>query len=167
MINEASPDTLVRVKSRLVIDHVSPTDRTYTCLARAGGQYTYASSIVSSSNTKSHNYTDILSLSSNLMKGPKEPTIVYFYSVVLETIGSNIILPCQTVGRPRPDIYWLDANDNVINGQDHRFKVLNHGNLLISSLRWADMGAYTCVAKNAFAKDSITTFVYPLGNELE
>lgn len=44
-------------------------------------------------------------------------------------------------------------------------QTLPTGELLISDLKWNDMGTYTCVAKNGIAKDTIQTFIYPLRNE--
>jgi hypothetical protein len=36
------------------------------------------------------------------------------------------------------------------------------GDLVISEIRWADMGKYTCVAENKLGRDTATTFLYPL-----
>lgn len=103
-----------------------------------------------------------MNLNSNRLTGPKAPKIVYNYVFLFEFIGSDIVLPCKTIGRPRPEVFWFDDDDNIINGQDPRLSVLNNGDLVITGLRWADMGGYTCVAKNHIGKDSVTVFLYPV-----
>lgn len=81
----------------------------------------------------------------------------------MEPMNSDIILPCKTVGTPKPDIFWIDNNKNkIISNEDSRVMVMPDGELRIKNLDWLDMGDYTCVASNDFSKDSITTFVYPL-----
>lgn len=49
----------------------------------------------------------------------------------------------------------------MIGAQNPRQKVLPNGDLLISPLRWSDMGTYTCIARNPISKDTAETFVYP------
>lgn len=46
-----------------------------------------------------------------------------------------------------------------------RFKVLGTGELLITNLRFNDMGTYICLAKNSVSKDVVSTFLYPLANK--
>lgn len=142
LISETSPDALVRVRSRLIIEHSSSSERTYTCVGRAGSKTAYESTTVySAPGHKSHNITEFLSLNS----GAKKARIVMYYSVLFDTIGRNVILPCKAAGRPNPEIYWLDQDDNIISGRDHRLRVHPSGSLYISSLRWSDMGTYTCI----------------------
>lgn len=88
--------------------------------------------------------------------------IVLFNTFLMETIGSNIILPCKTVGKPKPQVYWFDNKQQLISNQNPRIRVLQDGELSFENLLWSDMGTYTCVARNAFSKDSIETFVYPM-----
>lgn len=97
-----------------------------------------------------------------MLSGPKAPKIVNYYLVFFELIGSDIVVPCKAIGRPRPEVFWFDDDDNLINGQDPRFSVLNNGDLVITGLRWSDMGTYTCVAKNHVGKDNATSFIYPV-----
>lgn len=184
VITESSPNAITRVQSRLILDHSKAHERTYTCIGRAGGQSDYSSTVVFVTAPKQENLTEILNLN-NVFGGLRKARITLNYETIFETIGSNLVLPCQAVGRPLPEIYWLDDNNNVINGQDSRFKVnsrntsklnvcriikpffyfiqtLPTGELIISNLRWMDMGTYTCVAKNALAKDTTQTFIYPV-----
>lgn len=161
-ITETSPNALVRVRSRLIIEHTSSVERTFTCVGRAGSKTAYESTtIYSTPGHKSHNITELLSLNG----GAKKARIILYYSVLFDAIGTNVILPCKATGRPDPDIYWLDPDDNIISGRDHRLRVHPSGSLYISGLRWSDMGTYTCIAKNALDKDSVSTFVYPIMNE--
>ncbi|XP_055716795.1 neural/ectodermal development factor IMP-L2 isoform X1 [Phlebotomus papatasi] len=169
VVSEASPNALARVRSRLILEHAAPTERTYTCVGRSGSQTAFASTTVIASphhGRPKHNLTsDIINTLLSPGGGAQKPRIVLYYTVVLELLGSDIVLPCNTIGRPRPDIYWLDGNDNLISGQEPRYRVLPTGELIITNLKWSDMGGFTCVARNALAKDTITTFVYPVLNE--
>lgn len=166
MIGESNPNSLARVRSRLIIDYTNSNERQYTCVGRAGGQIAYATTTVLSTpggHFGKHNLTELLSMNNMMLNsGPKKVRVVLYYKVILEQIGSNLMLPCKAVGRPHPEIYWLDNNDRVISGQDPRFKVLSSGELLITNLSWPDMGGYTCVARNAISKDAVSTFVYPV-----
>lgn len=101
---------------------------------------------------------DLLRLSD---KGPKKTRIVSYYTTLFSTIGENVILPCQATGRPFPEFYWTNANDDIIGDQNPRFKVLPNGDLMILQLKWSDMGTYRCTAQNAVSKDSVETFLYP------
>lgn len=80
---------------------------------------------------KPQNLTELLTLNNNIISGPQQARVVLYYSVVMETIGSSIVLPCRAIGRPRPEIFWLDNNENIITNQDPRFKVRT--NLLLHS----------------------------------
>lgn len=160
VIVESSSDSMVRLTSRLIIDRASPSDREFTCVGRAGSKTDYASATVPGVTTtgRTHNLTELLAID-----GPKKPRIVLFYSAIFELMGSNIVLPCNIAGRPYPEIFWLDQNEQLVNGnQDGRVRVLPTGDLLITNLEWLDMGVYTCIARNPAGKDSITTFVYPV-----
>lgn len=142
MIAETSPNALVRVRSRLIIEHSSSSERTFTCVGRSGSKTAYESTtIYSTPGHKAHNITELLSLNS----GAKKARIVMYYSVLFDAIGTNVMLPCKAAGRPNPEIYWLDPDDNIISGRDHRVRVHPSGSLYISSLRWSDMGTYTCI----------------------
>jgi len=163
LISESSPSALVRVRSRLIIDRMSLTERTFTCVGHSGSKTTFATTTVYPAPSNSHNITDLLSR--NSLSGPRKTRIVLFYSVIFETIGRNVLLPCKAAGLPHPEIYWLDPEENIVNEQSGRYKVLSTGELLITSLRWSDMGTYTCIARNPLAKDTATSFVYPISDE--
>jgi len=76
-------------------------------------------------------------------------------------MGSNIQLPCRVHARPRAEITWLN-NENKEIVQGHRHRVLANGDLLISEIKWEDMGNYKCIARNVVGKDTADTFVYPV-----
>uniref|UniRef100_A0A336M8U6 CSON006810 protein n=1 Tax=Culicoides sonorensis TaxID=179676 RepID=A0A336M8U6_CULSO len=162
LISESDPTIMTTVRARLVIDHQIGTERTYTCVARAGGKTVYASTTV---HKGPRHLTKQLNLPDLLVSKKRPVRITHYFKNVLALMGSNLILPCKTNGRPRAEITWLDVDDNVITGQETRFKTLPTGELIISDLKWSDMGSYTCVAKNGFSKDTISTFIYPTKDE--
>ncbi|KAJ0170613.1 hypothetical protein K1T71_013984 [Dendrolimus kikuchii] len=91
---------------------------------------------------------------------PLEPHIVVSYKMYVDNIGNNIVLPCRVKGHPRPHVTWRD-NKGVVVKRDPRMKVLHSGELVITSLRWSDMGEYICQANNMFGSQLAKTFVYP------
>ena len=68
-------------------------------------------------------------------------------------VGSDIILPCEAKGNPKPDIFWLKGNLDVsVFGQ--RFQVLPNGYLKIIAVQEVDEDVYTCVANNVISRRS-------------
>lgn len=164
IISETSPTTMARVVSRLVLDHSSrAAESTYTCIGRSGGQIAVASTTVYHVDGPRSNFTDILKTGHHMFMHLKQARVTLHYKALFEYMGSRVILPCKTVGRPLPEITWKNEEGNAISSmQDPRFRTLATGELVINDLRWADMGSYTCVAKNAISKDEAETFLYPI-----
>ncbi|XP_071034968.1 netrin receptor UNC5C isoform X2 [Parasteatoda tepidariorum] len=64
-------------------------------------------------------------------------------------IEGQISLQClPPEGVPPPEILWLKSGDLIDTARDPNFIISNEGNLLISVVRLADMGNYTCMARN-------------------
>lgn len=173
VISEDAPTSVARVVSRLVIDRAShATQTTYTCIGRTAGLESSSSTIVYHVDSVAQlgNFSDVPLLrpsptvdSMHLFKNLKGARITLHFRTLFENMGSTVVLPCKASGRPLPEITWLNEEGNVVGSmQDPRFRTLPTGELIITGLRWADMGSYTCVAKNAFSKDESETFVYPI-----
>uniref|UniRef100_A0AB40DP27 Ecdysone-inducible protein L2 n=1 Tax=Drosophila simulans TaxID=7240 RepID=A0AB40DP27_DROSI len=156
-VAEEAPSAIVRVRSSHIIDHVLSEARTYTCVGRTGSKTIYASTVVhpprSSRLTPEKTYP-----------GAQKPRIIYTEKTHLDLMGSNIQLPCRVHARPRAEVTWLN-NENKEIVQGHRHRVLPNGDLLISEIKWEDMGNYKCIARNVVGKDTADTFVYPVLNE--
>lgn len=75
--------------------------------------------------------------------------------------GSDVILPCKSVGNPKPDLVWFDPDSQVITDNE-KFTVLSDGELKIQSITWADMGIYVCKVNNSVGDDYVETFLYPM-----
>ncbi|XP_072514899.1 muscle, skeletal receptor tyrosine-protein kinase isoform X1 [Salminus brasiliensis] len=63
-------------------------------------------------------------------------------------LESKAVLPCLTLGYPKPDISWM-KNDDFIK-VDSRISILEFGALKIHNIKKEDAGQYRCVAKNSF-----------------
>uniref|UniRef100_A0A3P8Y9C5 receptor protein-tyrosine kinase n=1 Tax=Esox lucius TaxID=8010 RepID=A0A3P8Y9C5_ESOLU len=63
-------------------------------------------------------------------------------------IESKAVLPCVTLGNPKPEISWI-KDDNLIQVSD-RISILDYGALKIHNIKKEDAGQYRCVAKNSF-----------------
>ncbi|XP_054706499.1 netrin receptor UNC5C-like [Uloborus diversus] len=64
-------------------------------------------------------------------------------------IEGQISLQClPPEGVPLPEVLWLKNGEKIDTAKDPNFIISNEGNLLISVVRLADMGNYTCVARN-------------------
>ncbi|CAK1549147.1 unnamed protein product [Leptosia nina] len=151
-IIDTNPSSLGRVSSTLLVSrNEAPCE--YTCLIVAGSKTARASTIVYSSDITSE-----LTERSKLV--PLAPKILVSYKVFVDVIGSNIVLPCRVKGHPRPIVTWKDNSGNPVK-KDPRMKVLRSGELVISSLRWSDMGEFSCRATNLFGSAEANTFVYP------
>ncbi|XP_035780952.1 neural/ectodermal development factor IMP-L2-like [Anopheles albimanus] len=176
VITEETPTSVARVVSRLVIDRSSRASQaTYTCIGRSAGQLAMASTVVyhiDATGSRLGNFSDLMLLRP-VGAGATSPThsfmnlknarITLHYKTLFENMGSTVVLPCKAVGRPVPEITWLNEDGSVVGSlQDPRLRTLPTGELIITGLRWTDMGTYTCVAKNAISKDEAETFIYPV-----
>ncbi|XP_038590634.1 muscle, skeletal receptor tyrosine-protein kinase [Micropterus salmoides] len=63
-------------------------------------------------------------------------------------VESKAVLPCVTLGNPKPDVTWL-KDDELIKVSD-RVTVLDYGALKIHNIQKEDAGQYRCVARNSF-----------------
>ncbi|XP_068615962.1 muscle, skeletal receptor tyrosine protein kinase-like, partial [Brachionichthys hirsutus] len=63
-------------------------------------------------------------------------------------LESKAVLPCVTLGNPKPAVTWL-KDDDLIKVSD-RVTILDYGALKIHNLQKEDAGQYRCVAKNSF-----------------
>ncbi|CAG9790036.1 unnamed protein product [Diatraea saccharalis] len=154
---ESNPNSLGRITSTLLITHSDGSD-VYTCLATSASKMVRASTVITSSGKT----TDPTERSKLL---PLEPRILVSYKAFVDTIGNTVILPCKARGYPRPTISWRD-NNGVLVTKNPRMKVLRSGELVISPLRWSDMGEFTCHATNTFGNGSASTFLYPAVSDI-
>uniref|UniRef100_A0AAQ5YCL8 receptor protein-tyrosine kinase n=2 Tax=Amphiprion ocellaris TaxID=80972 RepID=A0AAQ5YCL8_AMPOC len=63
-------------------------------------------------------------------------------------IESKAVLPCVTLGNPKPDVTWL-KDDELIKVSE-RVTILDYGALKIHNIQKEDAGQYRCVARNSF-----------------
>ncbi|XP_070845552.1 muscle, skeletal receptor tyrosine-protein kinase [Chaetodon trifascialis] len=63
-------------------------------------------------------------------------------------VESKAVLPCVTLGNPKPDVTWL-KDDELIKFSD-RVTILDYGALKIHNIQKEDAGQYRCVARNSF-----------------
>ncbi|KAJ8007506.1 hypothetical protein DPEC_G00118200 [Dallia pectoralis] len=63
-------------------------------------------------------------------------------------IESKAVLPCVTLGNPKPEISWIKDNDLI--QMSERISILDYGALKIQNINKADAGQYRCVATNSF-----------------
>lgn len=175
VVTESSGTGIARVRSRLILDHI-PTvgEHRFTCVGHVGGQVVHATTVVKTSSSElfpvslgGHSHrapsADILNhlgLATSTM--PVAPRITRYFNVLLENIGNTVILPCDAYAQPHPQVYWIDNKESLVSRHDPRLKVLPDGSLLITNLKWDDMGGFSCVAKNDLGKDTKSTFLYPM-----
>ncbi|KAJ8976596.1 hypothetical protein NQ317_005786 [Molorchus minor] len=153
---------LAKVGSRLVINYVLPRHQdVYRCVAESGVQVATAASrlIVSNKEGREMNFTQLIN--AKILGAHHIPRVTFWASTFMSNIGTDVILPCRFVGNPKPNLYWLDNNNKIIEN-DERFTILPDGELRIRNILWTDMGGYTCVVENSVGEDSIETFLYPM-----
>ncbi|XP_034484131.1 neural/ectodermal development factor IMP-L2 [Drosophila innubila] len=161
-VSEDAPTAIVRVRSVHVIDYMLSAPRIYTCVGKTGSKTIYASTTVHPSHTDEGLAGMIVP--EKPYQGAHKPRITYTQKTHLDLMGSSIMLPCKVHARPHAKITWRNNEDKEI-VQSERFRVLPSGDLLISNLKWEDMGNYKCIAHNAVGRDSADTFVYPVLKE--
>ncbi|XP_066038488.1 muscle, skeletal receptor tyrosine-protein kinase isoform X2 [Chamaea fasciata] len=61
--------------------------------------------------------------------------------------GLKAVLPCTTMGNPKPSVSWVKGETVV--KETARIAVLDSGNLRIHNVQREDAGQYRCVAKNS------------------
>ncbi|XP_015705378.1 muscle, skeletal receptor tyrosine-protein kinase isoform X2 [Coturnix japonica] len=61
--------------------------------------------------------------------------------------GLKAVLPCTTMGNPKPSVSWIKGETVV--KENARIAVLDSGNLRIHNVQREDAGQYRCVAKNS------------------
>uniref|UniRef100_H3BWN1 receptor protein-tyrosine kinase n=1 Tax=Tetraodon nigroviridis TaxID=99883 RepID=H3BWN1_TETNG len=77
-----------------------------------------------------------------------EPQIKRHPTNLTLLVESKAVLPCVTLGNPKPDVTWL-KDDELIKISD-RVTILDYGALKIHNVRKEDAGQYRCVARNSF-----------------
>ncbi|CAL8129109.1 unnamed protein product [Orchesella dallaii] len=87
----------------------------------------------------------------NLIVDLHIPARIASFPVVRNTeIGKHCRLPCRTAGTPSPKVLWF-KNNVALAAQG----LLKNGSLLISRVKDADEGVYTCRAENEHGSDEI------------
>ncbi|XP_064357138.1 matrix-remodeling-associated protein 5 isoform X3 [Dromaius novaehollandiae] len=74
---------------------------------------------------------------------------------VEKNVGDPIVLPCNAVAIPEPQLSWILPNSRVLNDLSNSSKgyVLDNGTLLIPKSHVSDSGHYRCVAVNLHGSD--------------
>ncbi|KYB26923.1 Neural/ectodermal development factor IMP-L2-like Protein [Tribolium castaneum] len=163
MISETPSEGLGKIKARLVINYLLPVHSgRFTCVAESGSKIVTADSTIYVIKKEGfeHNFTQVLT--TKILGAHHVPRISLWAPTYMDVIGTNVILPCRTLGNPKPSQMWIDPQGQIIGENDLRVSALPDGSLSIRSLSWADMGVYTCVARNMVGQDSVETFLYPM-----
>ncbi|KAM9425767.1 muscle, skeletal receptor tyrosine-protein kinase [Pholidichthys leucotaenia] len=113
----------------LVIPHVTETDNgEYCCLAKNGiGEPAKSCGALQ------------LKMKPQIKRHPTNLTLL---------VESKAVLPCVTLGNPKPEVTWL-KDDELIKVSE-RVTVLDYGALKIHTIQKEDAGQYRCVARNSF-----------------
>ncbi|KAK4872373.1 hypothetical protein RN001_014402 [Aquatica leii] len=157
ILDDSSLHGMAKTRSRLVIYSAHKIhEAVYTCIAKAGSELAsaYTKLLLLVNNHVEMNYTQFFT-----MHTPAR--IVQYNTIYLDDIGNDIALSCKAVGKPTPDIIWIDPLEQVIEN-DGRLTISSDGQLKIRNIKWDDMGGYTCVARNSIGEDTISTFLYPM-----
>ena len=71
--------------------------------------------------------------------------------LVVTYLNSQVVLPCNTSGNPKPTIKWLKANPygNRVIEENNRVSVHSNGSVVINNVQYSDKGQYVCRANNS------------------
>ncbi|NXP47578.1 MXRA5 protein, partial [Heliornis fulica] len=80
---------------------------------------------------------------------------------VEKNVGDPIVLPCNAVANPEPQLSWILPNSQILNDLSNSSKgyVLDNGTLLIPKSHVGDSGHYRCVAVNQRGSDQFAVRV--------
>ncbi|KFV96171.1 Matrix-remodeling-associated protein 5 [Eurypyga helias] len=80
---------------------------------------------------------------------------------VEKNVGDPIVLPCNAVATPEPQLSWILPNSQVLNDLSNSSKgfILDNGTLLIPKSHVSDSGHYRCVAVNQQGSDQFAVRV--------
>ncbi|NWH62681.1 MXRA5 protein, partial [Geococcyx californianus] len=80
---------------------------------------------------------------------------------VEKNVGDPIVLPCNAVAIPEPQLSWILPNSQVLNDLSNSSKgyLLDNGTLLIPKSHVSDSGHYRCVAVNQQGSDQLVVRV--------
>ncbi|NXX90806.1 MXRA5 protein, partial [Centropus bengalensis] len=78
-----------------------------------------------------------------------------------KNVGDPIVLPCNAVAIPEPQLSWILPNSQVLNDLSNSSKgyMLENGTLLIPKSHVSDSGCYRCVAVNQQGSDQFVVRV--------
>ncbi|NXT78381.1 MXRA5 protein, partial [Zapornia atra] len=78
-----------------------------------------------------------------------------------KNVGDPIVLPCNAVAIPEPQLSWILPNSQILNDLSNSSKgyVLDNGTLLIPKSHVSDSGHYRCVAVNQQGSDQFAVRV--------
>lgn len=156
VINPMSSIATTKVYAKYIVDRILTEDLILTCVAQSGSKVMYARTKI----------TPPTQLPGEVPVDPEQftqfaPRIVYSERIHLQMMGSNVILPCKVHARPEAVVTWYNENGLKV-AQMPRYKFLPSGSLLITNLKWEDMGSYKCVAENDLGSDEAEVFLYPI-----
>ncbi|XP_069779050.1 muscle, skeletal receptor tyrosine-protein kinase [Narcine bancroftii] len=77
-----------------------------------------------------------------------KPKIIRPPTDVRVLLGSKVVLPCSTMGNPKPAISWF-KDETALKNDQPRTSVLESGNLRIRNVQLEDAGKYQCLARNS------------------
>ncbi|NXE07407.1 MXRA5 protein, partial [Lophotis ruficrista] len=80
---------------------------------------------------------------------------------VEKNVGDPIVLPCNAIANPEPQLSWILPNSQVLNDLSNSSKgyMLDNGTLLIPKSHVSDSGYYRCVAVNHQGSDQFVVRV--------
>jgi hypothetical protein len=87
--------------------------------------------------------------------------ILSFSTIVSIPWKMDVNFDCQTVGNPRPELFWTFNSTRIEDGQ--RSKVFSNGTLRLLSVSLSDAGNYTCNVHNIHNSESLIHILRVLG----
>ncbi|XP_009897406.2 coiled-coil domain-containing protein 141 [Dryobates pubescens] len=89
----------------------------------------------------------------------KQPSFIQKFGHKTLQEGEDLILHCTIQGKPKPHVYWMKNNIQVVSGDVSIEKLGDNYYLLKRNVVLADTGEYICVASNEIGKARCSAFV--------
>ena len=79
--------------------------------------------------------------------------------MVTASVSDTVSLECRATGSPTPEIRWRHTRPNNKLSNDIEGEYITGTVLTITNIKVEDRGEYECIASNAEAEKSKTTFI--------
>ncbi|XP_065206757.1 lachesin-like isoform X2 [Planococcus citri] len=93
------------------------------------------------------------------------PIVIVTNQLIASSLGSNVVLECQTEANPLATTYWMLNDDYISQSSKHNIRTTSNSyrtytKLIIQNITKSDFGEYRCLSKNSLGETEGTVRLY-------